>query len=67
MKIAFGLLFFGSLTLWQFSTLLGLLLITLGLGVIGYLAVQEEEVRTQPRDYSGGGVITYDISSRRRS
>lgn len=67
MKLGFALIFFGSLTLWQISTLFGIVLITAGIGGIGYLAVQEEEEKAPTRDYSGGGVITYDISSRRRS
>lgn len=66
MKIGVGLIFFGSLTLWQFSTLFGILMMAAGVGSIGYLAVQEEEERTPARDYGGGGMVTYDISSRRR-
>lgn len=67
MKLGFALIFFGTLTLWQISTMFGILLIASGVGSIGYLAVQEEEEKSAPRDYSSGGVITYDISSKRRA
>jgi len=66
MKIGVSLIFFGTLTLWQFSTLFGILMLAAGVGSIGYLAIQEQEERTPARDYSSGGVITYNVSSKRR-
>lgn len=66
MKLGVGLIFFGSLSLWQFSTVFGIILVAVGVGCIGYLAVQEEEVRAPARDYSGGDSVTYNISSKPR-
>ncbi len=64
MLIAMSTVFFGVLILWQFSTIVGTLMIVVGLGLIGRQYVQEP-TRSEPRDYASSAP-TYNLSSKPR-
>jgi len=58
-------IFVGALIMWQFSTLVGLLFLVIGVGLVGKEYLTPEPEKPSRRDYSSEAP-SYDISSKPR-
>lgn len=58
-------IFIGALIMWQFSTVVGLVFLVVGAGLIGREYLTPEPERPSKRDYSSEAP-SYDISSKPR-